>query len=137
MTAPHRGGHKTAATDLIQVNRLDRHLQFVFPFHRFFELLIDHLHAILFLHEGFLEPVFRRFLILLYFLERVLERNFLRLRLFGEDNLAGCLIDRENRVAARTMHAYCGLLPVDMWTVYYGRFSALAWTNSLRIRIAS
>src|SRR5215510_3771091 len=58
---------------LIQVNRLDRHLQFIFPLHRFFELLIDHLHAILFLHEGLLEPVLSRFLILLHFLERVFK----------------------------------------------------------------
>ena len=32
---------------LIQIDRLDRHVEFVFAFHGFFELLIDYFHMVL------------------------------------------------------------------------------------------
>jgi hypothetical protein len=42
---------------LIQIDGLDRHLQFVLPLHRFFELLSTIFMRIFFLHEGLLEPI--------------------------------------------------------------------------------
>src|SRR5437764_314269 len=119
-------------TELIQVDRSDRHLQFILPLHGFFELLIDDLHSILFFSESFSEPVFSRFLVLLHFLKRVFKGHFGRLGLFREEHLARGLVHCEYRVAARTLHANRGLFPVHIRTVYYGRAEALIWMTLSR-----
>ena len=103
---------------LIQIDGLDRHLQFVLALHRLFELLIDHLHVILLLQERFLESIVCRLLILLDLIQRVFKRDLLVLWLFCKNHLTRSFVNGENRLAARAQHANSSLFPVHNWTVY-------------------
>src|SRR5438128_2439101 len=103
----------------IQVDRLDRHLQFVLPLHVFFEFLIDEFHPVLFLRERFLKTIVCSVLVLLHFQDRFLKGNALLLRLFGKQHLAARLIDREDGVATGTANVNRGFFPVHVDSILW------------------
>jgi hypothetical protein len=91
---------------LVQIDGLDRHLQFVLPLHRFFELLVDDFHPIFFFGERVFEAIVCRVLILFHFLKSIFERNLVFvLRFLRENHFPAGFIHGEDRFAAGALHA--------------------------------